>query len=222
MLLAEVGPRWGPVGAALLANHRRRIDQVRMLTTDHDILIRAIGQSVGRLQWLARIPDLHPELVHLLETATKDLEHGVESILTERDPRSLDVSRHLMEIESLLRLFAREPRELEEWVDIEPHLRHGAYGFGKLTQREGRARGIPDDQVLPERTSMPATVSLFIRRLPMNIPRQRRSSLRSICRSRRPSSTRRARLQCMPRRPGCLLAPRRSDAGYSTSSGAGR
>ena len=142
--------RWGPVGETLSQYEQNRSNLLRAMPNDHDTLIRAIGQISGSLRWLTTGTSLPEELSELLHDAQDDLANGVESVLSRPDPRVLDESRHLMEIEALLRLFAREPEELRAWADAEPHRRNQQYGFGKLLDRERREKGVPDGHVLPD------------------------------------------------------------------------
>jgi hypothetical protein len=151
MVLARVAARWGPLGTALATNQRRRVDQTTMLTTDHDTFLRAIGQVMGRLNWLADLSGIHPELQYLVRSAAELLARGVEDLLAYPEPRDAAEARLLMEIEVLMRLFARHPDELNNWVDIEHYRRNQKYGFGKLLEREGMEREIPSDHVLKER-----------------------------------------------------------------------
>jgi hypothetical protein len=112
--------------------------------------MRALGQATRSLAWIAALPGMPSAFVDLLADAQLDVAHGAESVLSRPDPRSLDESRHLMEIEALFRLFARDPKELEAWATTEPHRRNQIYGFGRLLDRERRENGVPDGHVLPD------------------------------------------------------------------------
>lgn len=150
-LLTQMSHRWGPVGEALQAAHTRRRRHLTEMTPDHDTLLRALGQLADSLRWFAESPDLHPEIAHLIECAVHDLQQGVESVFSDADPRVLDESRHLMEVELLFRTFAREPGELQAWIDIESHRRNAKFGFGRLLDREARARDVREGYSLPDR-----------------------------------------------------------------------
>jgi hypothetical protein len=150
-LLSHFAPAWGPVGDALVVNHDRRKWHLSRMSPDHDILIRAIGQLAAQIQWLADFDGIPEDLAYLLSSSVEAATGGVESIISGPDPHPLDECRYLMEVESLLRLFAQEPDELGRWASIESHMRNQTYGFGRLMEREGRSQSVPEGHVLPER-----------------------------------------------------------------------
>lgn len=141
---------WGTIGQRLLDNEAHRAAHLRALSNDHDALIRGIAQASAALAWVASWPQLPESIGHLLADAQDSLAQGVESVLTQLDPRTLDESRLLMEIEVLLRDFAAEPHRLDEWATVEPHRRHQLYRFGLVLKRQEAQQGLTKGQVLPD------------------------------------------------------------------------
>lgn len=146
-LAAHVAP---PLLAELRRREERRALHLFHLVTTYRVIFEGLSALREAFLWLARVPGLHPEISHLLVEAADRIVAGVEDLLGEANPRVLDASRFLMEVEFLFREFARTPDQLVAWMEAEPHQRNQRFGFGQLRQREERARGVPEGQVLPD------------------------------------------------------------------------
>jgi hypothetical protein len=138
------------VGELRLRDERRARHLAHLMTTYREIL-EALSALREAFLWLTRVPGVDLEIKQLMAQAAARTVTGVEAILAEAHPRTLDDARYMMELEFLLRDVAREPRQLARWRDAQPHQRNQQFGFGKLRQRLEAAQQVPSGFVLPDR-----------------------------------------------------------------------
>lgn len=144
------GRRSGPLLSGLAERHRLRNAQSTALDR-FDPLVDAFDETLARLRFLTEIHGLNSEIVHLLDDARVWVIDGVDHILSEPGPHTVEEARKLLEAEFLLRDFAAAPAHLSEWAEIESWNRPSKFGFGKLRQREEKRQRLDTDMVLAPR-----------------------------------------------------------------------
>ena len=148
-LLATVGSTpGGSLGEQLSGREERRGLRLFQLLTQMRPLFEGLSQLRAGLLWLGRRPGVDDDIDSLLREAAQQILSGTESMLARDEPRVLDEPRHLMEIEFLLRDFARTPRRLDVWRQLSDDERTGQFGFRALRQREEKALGFVGRHVL--------------------------------------------------------------------------
>jgi hypothetical protein len=147
-LLTTLGPTLGPLADELAHRDKRRSEHLFHLSTLLRPFFVGLSQLREALLRLARAPGIDNDIAHLLRDAAQHIVSGMESLLAEPDPRVLDESRRLMEIEFLLFEFTRTPERLRVWRSLSEHERNQEFAFEILRQREEKARGLPAQRVL--------------------------------------------------------------------------
>ena len=148
-LLATIGSNHGgSLAEELSAREERRGLHLFQLLTHLRPFFEGLSQLREALLWLGRRPGVDGDIVSLLREAAQQVLSGVESMLAEAEPRVIDESRHLMEIEFLLRDFGRTPERLDVWRQLSEDERASQFGFAALRQREESALGFVGGDVL--------------------------------------------------------------------------
>lgn len=119
---------------------RRRNHQYAQLLS-FDPFTDAFDEILAHFDLLSRIEGLDPEIVHLLNDARDLVVTGVDSILSEASPHSVDEARKLLELEFLFHDFAGTPENLKEWS----RLSHGDARTNSLSDSlESGTRSVKD------------------------------------------------------------------------------
>ncbi|MDX6234483.1 MAG: hypothetical protein QOH68_3591 [Nocardioidaceae bacterium] len=147
-LLASVGSTGGSLAEDLMDRDERRGVHLFHLLTLLRPLYEGLTQQREALLWLGRRPGIDDDIANLLRESAQKVLSGMETMLAEPDPRVLDEARHLMEIEFLLREFARSPERLELWRHLPEDERAEQFEFGALLRREQWALGIDGRHIL--------------------------------------------------------------------------
>jgi hypothetical protein len=150
-MLGALGPSLGSLADELSQRNERRGRHLFHLVTVLRPFLEGLSQLREAMLSLARAPDVDGDIANLLREAAHEVLSGTESMLADPDPRVLDESRHLMEIEFLLLDFSRTPGRLDAWRDLPEHERSKQFGFDALRRREEKAQGIPPQRSLFER-----------------------------------------------------------------------
>ncbi len=139
-----------PLLSSLLESRHRRNIQYRQLLRFNPLSL-AFDELLACLEFLSRINNLDPEIVHLLDVAQQWVIDGVDHILSQSDPDSPEESRKLLELEFLFRDFAATPDQLDIWKSMESWKRHKLFGFSELRKREEKRQGLDSETVLAQR-----------------------------------------------------------------------
>lgn len=141
----------GPVADGLRLTRARREENLLRLCTTYRIGLEGFNQAVAWFDWMVTLCS-DDTLKRLLERVVLNVHRGVEAALAGDYPTVNDIGRDLMEIEVLLRDFARDPRQLQKWAEgPDPGFRSDAFGFGVILDRLRVAAGVPQTQLLPEK-----------------------------------------------------------------------
>lgn len=147
-LLAATGATLGSLADDLSGRNERRGLHLFILLTHLRPLYDGLAQLREAMLWLSRRPGIDDDIAGLLREAAQQVVSGIETMLSEPDPRVLDEARHLMEIEFLFRDFARSPERLHMWRRLSDDQRTQQFGFAALRTREERALGVDGGHIL--------------------------------------------------------------------------
>jgi hypothetical protein len=147
-LLATVASTRGSLADDLSSRNERRGLHLFLLLTYLRPLYEGLTQLHEALLWLVRRPGIDVDIAGMLRDAAQLVVSGMETMLSEPDPRVLDEARHLMEIEFLFRDFARSPERLEMWRLLSEEERTQQFEFGALRKREEGALGVVGRHIL--------------------------------------------------------------------------